>query len=272
MATRVRDCGNRVPIITGFFGSTPSPLLSGSIGRGYTDFCASLCAVSLAADELQIWKEVNGVFTADPRQIPSAVPLPAMALQDLAALTSHGSEVVHPAAVQRVVSSGMPIAMRIMNVEEPEHPGTAITTDIHNTVTSSIQAHRCAAITCESHACLLSLQGDKICANQSLLGGLLDDLGDNALAAQLDIHDTSLLLCLKNADRGYLGPLKQTLLDYGNLSVVQNLAIVTLVGVSGGSQAEVTGRLLGILGGESIHCCMVCQSKWFPSFNVLTIF
>lgn len=258
-----------MPIITGFFGTTPSPLLTGIIGRGYTDCCASLCAVSLAASELQIWKEVNGVFTADPRQIPSAVPLPAMTLQDLAALTSHGSEVVHPAAVQRVVGSRLPMSMRIMNVEEPGHPGTAITADVHKTSSnsnsssssSSSLACQCAAITCQSHACLVSLQGDKLCANQALLGGLLDGLGDNALAVQLDIQDTTLLLCLKNADKGYLAPLQKTLLSYGDLSVVHNLAIVTLVGVEGCSQADVTCRLLSILSGERIHCSMVCQSE-----------
>lgn len=253
-----------MPIITGFFGTTPSPLLTGTIGRGYTDFCASLCAVSLAASELQIWKEVNGVFTADPRQIPSAVPLPAMTLQDLAALTSHGSEVVHPAAVQRVVGSRLPISMRIVNVEEPEHPGTAITAtaDLHRTSSiSSSSACQCTAITCQSHACLLSLQGDKLCANQALLGGLLDGLGDNALAVQLDVQDTTLLLCLKNADKGYLAPLQKTLLGYGDLSVVHNLAIVTLVGVEVCSQAHVTCRVLAILSGESIHCSMVCQSE-----------
>ncbi|KAJ2980116.1 hypothetical protein NQ176_g2836 [Zarea fungicola] len=58
--------GNKVPVVTGFFGNVPGSLIDGDIGRGYTDLCAALCAVGLNAEELQIWKEVDGIFTADP--------------------------------------------------------------------------------------------------------------------------------------------------------------------------------------------------------------
>lgn len=60
-----------VPVLTGFFGPVPGGLLN-SVGRGYTDLCAAVCAVGLAANELQIWKEVDGIFTADPRKVKSA--------------------------------------------------------------------------------------------------------------------------------------------------------------------------------------------------------
>jgi aspartate kinase len=58
-------------VITGFFGVVPGSLLT-QVGRGYTDLCASLCAVGLGAAELQVWKEVDGIFTADPRKVPKA--------------------------------------------------------------------------------------------------------------------------------------------------------------------------------------------------------
>src|SRR4051794_27269232 len=57
--------------ITGFFGSVPGSLLT-SIGRGYTDLAAALIAVGLDAEELQVWKEVDGIFTADPRKVKDA--------------------------------------------------------------------------------------------------------------------------------------------------------------------------------------------------------
>ena len=62
-ACEVRACGTRIPVITGYFGPVPGGLLN-NVGRGYTDLCAALVAVGLNAKELQIWKEVDGVFTA----------------------------------------------------------------------------------------------------------------------------------------------------------------------------------------------------------------
>lgn len=61
--TKVKACGHKVPVITGYFGPVPGGLLN-EIGRGYTDLCAALVAVGLHAEELQIWKEVDGVYTA----------------------------------------------------------------------------------------------------------------------------------------------------------------------------------------------------------------
>lgn len=70
----------------------PNSLLQ-SVGRGYSDLCASMCAVGTLASELQIWKEVDGIFTADPRKIPSARLLPTVTLEEVSELTYYGSEV-----------------------------------------------------------------------------------------------------------------------------------------------------------------------------------
>jgi aspartate kinase len=70
----------------------PTSLLT-SVGRGYSDLCAAMCAVGTFASELQIWKEVDGIFTADPRKIPSARLLPTVTLEEASELTYYGSEV-----------------------------------------------------------------------------------------------------------------------------------------------------------------------------------
>jgi aspartate kinase len=78
--------------VTGYFGIVPGSLLA-AIGRGYTDLCAALLAVGLGADELQIWKEVDGIFTADPRKVPTARLLSSITPDEAAELTFFGSEV-----------------------------------------------------------------------------------------------------------------------------------------------------------------------------------
>jgi aspartate kinase len=80
------------PCLVGYFGTVPGSILS-SIGRGYTDLCAALLAVGLDAEELQVWKEVDGIFTADPRKVPTARLIPIITPEEAAELTYYGSEV-----------------------------------------------------------------------------------------------------------------------------------------------------------------------------------
>lgn len=117
---------NGVPVVTGYFGAVPGSLLS-AVGRGYTDLCAALCAVGLSALELQIWKEVDGVFTADPRKVSTARLIPSITPEEAAELTYYGSEVIHPFTMEQAIRKKVPI--RIKNVENPAGMGTVILPD-----------------------------------------------------------------------------------------------------------------------------------------------
>lgn len=120
---RLEACGDSIPVVTGFFGMMPTSLLQ-SVGRGYSDLCAAMCAVGAFASELQIWKEVDGIFTADPRRIPSAQLLPTVTLEEAAELTYYGSEVIHPFTMEQIRNASIPL--RLKNVKNPEGSGTII--------------------------------------------------------------------------------------------------------------------------------------------------
>jgi aspartate kinase len=118
---RIKRCNPRVPVVTGkaisfsgflrrcvvdcppagFFGAVPGSLLD-QVGRGYTDLLAALLAVGVEAAELQIWKEVDGIFTADPRKVSTARLLSVISPDEAAELTYYGSEVVHPFTMEQV--------------------------------------------------------------------------------------------------------------------------------------------------------------------------
>jgi aspartate kinase len=87
-------------MFTGFFGPVPDSLLK-QVGRGYTDLAAALLAAGLGASELQIWKEVDGIFTADPRKVLTARLIPVISPEEAAELTYYGSEVVHPFTMEQ---------------------------------------------------------------------------------------------------------------------------------------------------------------------------
>lgn len=123
---RVRAVEGAVPVVTGFFGSVPGGLLN-QIGRGYTDLCAALVAIGVGAEELQVWKEINGIFTADPRKVPTAKLLSSITPAEAAELTFYGSEVINPFTMEQVIRAHVPI--RIKNVMNPGGSGTVIFPD-----------------------------------------------------------------------------------------------------------------------------------------------
>ncbi|KAG5457847.1 MAG: Aspartate/glutamate/uridylate kinase [Olpidium bornovanus] len=124
---KLEKCGENVPVVTGYFGNVPGSLLA-TVGRGYTDLAAALAAVGLGADELQVWKDVDGIFTADPRKVPRARLLPMVTPDEAAELTYYGSEVIHPFTMDQVIRAQIPI--RIKNVQRPEGRGTVIFPDV----------------------------------------------------------------------------------------------------------------------------------------------
>lgn len=101
----------------------PDALIA-SVGRGYSDLCAALCACSVAAQELQIWKEVDGIFTADPSKVSSARLLATVTSEEAAELTYYGSEVIHPLTIDIIRSAQLPL--RLKNVKNPSGAGTII--------------------------------------------------------------------------------------------------------------------------------------------------
>ena len=107
---------------TGYFGFVPGGIVR-SIGRGYSDFTASLLAAGLGARELQIWKQVDGIFSADPTRVPSAHLLPVLSPAEAAELSYYGAEVIHPFTMEQAIKAAVPI--HILNTLRPDVPGTS---------------------------------------------------------------------------------------------------------------------------------------------------
>jgi aspartate kinase len=112
-----------LPIVTGFNGST----LDGrptTLGRGGSDFSASILAAALDAAELWIWTDVDGIMTGDPRLIPDALVLDAVTYAEAAELAYNGAKVLHPRTLGPLAERGIPVWSK--NSFAPEKPGTRI--------------------------------------------------------------------------------------------------------------------------------------------------
>jgi aspartate kinase len=126
---RAREClvplgeAGLVPVTQGFIGATPTGVPT-TLGRGGSDFSAALLGAALAVERVEIWTDVNGLMTADPRIVPSARTLRAASYEEAAELATFGAKVLHPATALPLVRAGIPIV--VLNSLRPDDPGTIV--------------------------------------------------------------------------------------------------------------------------------------------------
>jgi bifunctional aspartokinase / homoserine dehydrogenase 1 len=113
-----------VPVVTGFLGATANGELT-TLGRGGSDYSATILGAAIEADEVIIWTDVDGVLTADPRLIKDAQTIPEISCREAAELAYFGAKVLHPKTLRPVVQEGIPVWIR--NSFAPEKSGTKIT-------------------------------------------------------------------------------------------------------------------------------------------------
>lgn len=112
-----------IPIVTGFIGQTETGEIT-TIGRNGSDLTATLVGAAIAAEEVEIWSDTDGVMTADPSLIPQARSIATMHFDEAAELAYFGSRVLHPSTLVPAMEKNIPV--RVLNTNRPEHPGTVI--------------------------------------------------------------------------------------------------------------------------------------------------
>lgn len=113
-----------IPLLGGFIGATLSGKTT-TLGRGGSDYSAAIIGAALNVREVQIWTDVPGIMTADPRLVPTARTVPAMSYDEAAELAYFGAKVLHPKTIQPAVELSIPV--RVLNTFEPENAGTVVT-------------------------------------------------------------------------------------------------------------------------------------------------
>lgn len=114
---------DRVVVIGGFVGSGPGGETT-TLGRGGSDYSAAILGACLHADEIEIWTDVDGVLSADPRVVAGARVLPALSYEDASVLATFGAKVLHPKTIEPAAALGIPVVVR--NSRRPGEPGTRI--------------------------------------------------------------------------------------------------------------------------------------------------
>ena len=248
---RIEACGNKVAVLTGYFGFVPGGIIS-SIGRGYTDLTAALAAAAIGARELQIWKEVDGVFSADPRKVPDAAVLPAITPEEAAELTYYGSEVIHPFTMEQVVRAGIPI--RIKNTFKPDLPGTIV----DPSADSLAPAKPATAITAKRGITVVNINSNRMLMAYGFMAKVFNVFEKHGIVIDLiSTSEVNISITVEKTDR-----LKAAIADLehlGSISAKGEMAILSLVGRGQRHSVGLAGRMFSVLAGERINIEMISQ-------------
>jgi aspartate kinase len=112
-----------VPVVTGFLGRDRDGNVT-TLGRSGSDYTATIVGRAVGAEEVEIWKDVDGVLTADPRIVPHARPVGSVTYAEASELAYYGAKVIHPATIHPALEGGIPV--RVLNTFRPEARGTVI--------------------------------------------------------------------------------------------------------------------------------------------------
>lgn len=275
----VEACNGAIPVITGFFGAVPGGLLE-SVGRGYTDLCAALTAVAVKADELQIWKEVDGIFTADPRKVPTARLIPIITPDEAAELTYYGSEVIHPFTMEQVMNAHIPICLK--NVMNPQGQGTMVYPERDTTGTPTHRMTRTenqtssasssgffeissksgpTAVTTKSNIIVLNVNSNRRDLSHGFLAHVFSILNKWMLVVDLiSTSEVRVSMALQTTfSEDHFKNAMAELRKYGTVDVIRKLCIVSLVGTQMKQSIGTAGSMFSALADAGVNIEMISQ-------------
>lgn len=238
-----------VPVTGGFVGST-STGLPATLGRGGSDLSATLLGVALDARAVEIWTDVDGMMTADPRLVPDARLLPELSFRAASELAWFGAKVLHPATIKPAVERGIPVHVR--NSLRPSSPGTVIRDMDAAELPATGALH---AVAWKKGIATVSVSSSDMYGVHGFLARLFAVFDRHRTSVDVvTTSETSVSMTVDRADR--LEALVDELAPLGRVEVERDMALVCLVGHLLLEHPALVGSVLAAL--EGIPLRMFC--------------
>jgi aspartokinase/homoserine dehydrogenase 1 len=249
-----------VPVVTGFIGATEEGVLT-TLGRGGSDYSATILGAVLNADEVIMWKEVDGMLTADPRLVPGVCTIPEISYREAAELAHFGAKVLHPKTLRVVMPSGIPVWIR--NTFAPERPGTKITP------AGPPDSGGVKALTAISDVASITLSGPGIVRLPDVLGRTLSATAtaraDVLLVARSPSQNDVCFVVSPALANRMVDPLRREFAQdlaghtVERITLDLRVAIVTLCGQNVCRMPGIVGRTFGALGRANVNIIAIAQ-------------
>ncbi len=259
-----------IPVVTGFIGATAQGVTT-TLGRGGSDYSATILGYCLDAHEVHIWTDVDGVMTADPRLIPEAQTVTELSYSEAAELSYFGARVLHPLTMTPAALKDIPIYIK--NTIRPEGIGTKVFR------AASPGDAPVKAITSINHASLITVQGESRIGVPDVAAKVFEALagaGIDVLFASQASSDYNISFVVHQKDDAravklLTGALKAELSAHSvdAISLREALAIVAVVGDGMYGNPGIAGRVLTSIGDQGINVIAMAQGSSERNISVV---
>lgn len=250
-----------IPVLGGFVGATVDGTTT-TLGRGGSDYTAALLGAALAANEVQIWTDVTGVLTADPRLVTQAKTIARLSYAEAAELAYFGARVLHPKTIQPAMEQRIPV--RICNAREPSAAGTLVCSD------TDLSPRSVKAIAHKTGITLVQITSARMLGAYGFLHAIFEVFNRHRTA--IDIVTTSeVSVSLSLDDTSTLAGVVSELKELGAVRVEHNQAIICVVGEGLRATPGIAARIFNCLsdinvslishGASSVNVTFVVEEK-----------
>ncbi len=253
---------NQLQCITGFIGSTIDGVTT-TLGRGGSDYTGSIFGAALNASVIEIWTDVNGMLTSDPRKVKNAFTIPTITYAEAMELSHFGAKVIYPPSLTPAFQKNIPL--KILNTFNHHHEGTLVSK------TANTKEYSITGISSIDDIALVNVQGGGMMGVAGVSAKLFSILAANKISVILisqasSEHSICFAVDPKTAygvkeilDEGFATEISLGLVD--KISIEQNLSVIAVVGEGMKSSTGISGKLFTVLGKNGINVVATAQGS-----------
>jgi aspartate kinase len=247
----------KVPVLGGFVGSTVDGHTT-TLGRGGSDYSAAIVGAGIGAREIQIWTDVDGMLTADPRVISSPRLVPHLSFAEAAELAYFGAKVLHPSTILPAVERNIPV--RILNSRKAAGAGTMITAE------PPPNSLPLTALACKRDVTVIDITSSRMLMAYGFLRRVFEVFERYTTA--VDVVTTSeVTVSVTVDDRRHLEPIVEELSEFSQVQVDHEMALLCAVGDRLRNEPAIAARVVGVL--EEVPLRMISQAASRRNITVI---
>ena len=250
-----------VPVVTGFIAANQDGIVT-TVGRGGSDYTATILGVALQADEVWIWTDVDGIMTTDPKLVPAARMLPQLSYQEAAEMAIFGAKAMHPRALGPVIKENIPV--RIRNTGNPQNMGTLITKEPAANETKPVKA-----VAMIKDVAMLNVYGAAMVGAPGSYAKVFDVLGKNNINVMMistAASEANISMIIK---RGLLGRavsnIEIALQERGGIvsevTTEDDVAVIAVMGANMKGTLGVASKIFSTVAKKGINIRMIAQGS-----------
>lgn len=212
--------GLPLPVVTGFIAKDERGFIT-TLGRGGSDLTATMLGAALRADEVQTWKDVDGILTTDPRVVKEARTVPVATYDEVAELAYFGAQVLHPRSMQPCLQTGTPV--RVKNSYNIEAPGSIIVTR-HESKPASVRA-----ITSKKNVTLIDIVSTRMLGQHGFLAKVFESFAAHSISVDVVATSEVSVSLTVDSEKAHFAGLRHDLEKYASIDIRKDKAIVTII-------------------------------------------